>query len=119
MKKFALLFVISAIIFASGCAFPTKVEVGMTISEANDILILNKSREMKLEKPNWENSTWRVYTLPDNTCVQLFCESADDLVITDITVGEKGKGYWIDEKKPNTSLVKKFDIDDYKQDEED
>ncbi len=96
-----------------GCGTTSVIKVGMTMTQANEIMLNNGSREFELKDASWGTSAWKVYTMPNNTCVELFSDDAKSLIITSITIGEIGKGYWINTSNPKKTTADKVDISDY------
>ena len=96
-----------------GCGTASKIRVGMTMNKAQEIMNNNGCKEFDLTDTTWGKSAWKVYTMPNNTCVELFSEEAKDLIITSIVIGEIGKGYWINTRNPKNTTTDMVDISDY------
>ncbi len=100
-----------------GCGMTSVVKVGMTMQQANEIKLNNDSKEFYLKDSTWGTTAWKVYTLPNNTCIELYSDNAKSLIISTITIGEKGKGYWINSSNPKNETVDKIDISDYEKED--
>ena len=103
---------IIALSFVS-CGTASKIRVGMTMNKAQEIMHNNGCKEVDLKDATWGKSEWKVYTMPNNTCVELFLEDAKNLIITSIIIGEIGKGYWINTRNPKNTTTDRVDISDY------
>jgi len=117
MNKILIAAVLISLLVITGCGLPSKVEVGMTLNQANDVMKVNKLEELELKSVSWDESSWRVYVMPNNTCVEFFCDDAKSEVITSITVGEKGQGYWAEKENPNNEIVEKIYVSDFEKEE--